>query len=150
MSDAAKAPSIQSERPTGVTILGIIYIVFAILMIIVVAMVVAFTTMMGSYSTMLGSMVGNTMTVFGGVIAVGVGILAAIEFIVAWALFSGKSWGRIVVIVLSMVDFIIHCATLVVGNFFAIPHIILDLIVLFYMWKPNVIAYFNQKNISLT
>ena len=145
-----KAPYNQSERPTGVTILGIIYIVFAILMIIAVAMVVAFTAMMGSYSTMFGNIMGSTMTVFGGVIAVGAGILAGIEFIIAWALFSGKSWGRIVVIVLSMVDFIIHCATLVVGNFFAIPHIILDLIVLFYMWKPNVIAYFSQKNVSFT
>jgi len=39
---------------------------------------------------------------------------------------------------------------LVVGNIFAIPHIVLDLIVFFYMWKPNVVAYFNQKNISFT
>lgn len=150
MADAAKVPSIQSERPTGVTILGIIYIIFAVLMVTTVAMVLAFTAMMGNYSTMFGNMMGNTMTVFAGLIGIGAGILAAIEFVIAWALFSGKSWGRIVVIVLSIVDFIIHCATLVVGNFFAIPHIILDLVVLFYMWKPNVIAYFNQKNISFT
>lgn len=146
MADTAKVPSLQSERPTGVTILGIIHIVFAILMIMAVAMVVAFSTMMGSFS----SMMGNTMTAFSGFIAVGVGILAAIEFVIAWALFSGKSWGRIAVMALTMADFIIHCATLVVGNLFAIPHIILDLITFFYMWKPNVIAYFNQKNISFT
>lgn len=150
MADVAKVPSIQSERPTGVTILGIIYIVFGILMIVAVAMVVAFTTMMESYSGMLGSMMGDTMTVFGGVIAVGVGILATIEFVIAWALFSGKRGGRIAVISLSMADLIIHCVTLLVGNLFAIPHIVVDLIVLFYMWKPNVISYFNQKNISFT
>jgi hypothetical protein len=46
------------------------------------------------------------MTVFGSVIA-GVGILTAIEFVIAWALFSGKSWGRIIVLVLSMVNFIV-------------------------------------------
>jgi hypothetical protein len=90
------------------------------------------------------------MTVFAGFIAVGVGILVAIEFAIAWALFNGKSWGRIAVMVLSMADFIIHCVTLVVGNIFAIPHIVLDLIVFFYMWKPNVVAYFNQKNIRFT
>ncbi|HLA21869.1 MAG TPA: hypothetical protein VJZ17_00315 [Nitrosopumilaceae archaeon] len=146
MSDAAKVPSIQSERPTGVTILGIIHIIFAILMIMAVAMVVTFSTMVGSFSFMMG----NTMTAFAGFIAVGVGILAAIEFVIAWALFSGKRWGRIAIIALTMADFIIHCATLVVGNLFAIPHIILDLITFFYMWKPNVIAYFNQKNISFT
>ena len=146
MADAAKVPSIQSERPTGVTILGIIHIIFAILMIMAVAMVVTFSTMVGSFSFMMG----NTMTAFAGFIAVGVGILAAIEFVIAWALFSGKRWGRIAIIALTMADFIIHCATLVVGNLFAIPHIILDLITFFYMWKPNVIAYFNQKNISFT
>ena len=146
MSDAAKVPAIQSERPTGVTILGIIHIIFAILMIMAVAMVVTFSTMVGSFSFMMG----NTMTAFAGFIAVGVGILAAIEFVIAWALFSGKRWGRIAIIALTMADFIIHCATLVVGNLFAIPHIILDLITFFYMWKPNVIAYFNQKNISFT
>jgi hypothetical protein len=157
MADTAKVPSIQSERPTGVTILGIIHIVFAILMVATVVMVVTFATMEsfssmmgGSFSPMIESMMGNTMTVFAGFIAGGVGILAAIEFVIAWALFSGKSWGRIAVMALAMADFIIHCATLVVGNLFAIPHIILDLITFFYMWKPNVVAYFNQKNISFT
>lgn len=148
MADA-KAPSVQSERPVGITILGITYIIFGVLMIIAVTMVVTFYTMMGSYSTMLGSMMGSTMTVFGGVIAVGVGILAAIEFAIAWTLFNGKSWGRIVVIVLTIADFIIHCVTLLVGNIFAIPHIVLDLITFFYMWKPNVIAYSIKKILVL-
>ncbi len=150
VEDVAKMSTIQSERPVGITILGIAYIVFGILMITAVAIVVTFTAMMGDFSSMMGSMMGNTMTVFTGLIAVGVGILAAVEFAIAWALFSGKSWGRITVIVLSIADLIIHCVTLAVGNLFAIPHIIIDLIVLFYMWKPNVINYFNQKNISLT
>lgn len=145
----AKIPAIKSERPAGVTIFGIIYVIFGVLMIMAVAMVVTFTSMMGDYSSMIGNMMGSTMTVFGSVIAVGVGILAAIEFVIAWALFSGKRRGRITVMVLSMVDFIIHCATLVMGNLFAIPHIILDLIVFFYMWKPSVVSYFNREASSL-
>lgn len=144
MTDA-KAPSIQSERPAGVTVLGITYIIFGVLMIMAVAMVVTFTSMMGGYSSMLNNMIGNTMTVFAGFIVVGVGVLTAIEFTIAWALFSGKNKGRTTVIILSMIDFIIHCVTLFVGNVFAIPHIILDLITFFYMWKPNVVEYYNQN-----
>ena len=147
MADA-KVPSIQSERPAGVTILGIIYVIFGVLMIMAVAMVVTFTSMMGGYSSMIGNMMGGTMAVFGSVIGAGVGILAAMEFGIAWALFSGKNWGRIAVMVLSIVDFIVHCATLAVGNLFAIPHIILDLIVFFYMWKPSVVSYFNKETLS--
>lgn len=135
----------STERPAGVTVLGVIYAVFAVLMVVAVAMVLTFATMMGGFSSMIGGMMGNTMTVFGGVIAVGVGILAAIEFTISWALFSGKSSSRIIVMVLSMVDLVIHCVTLFVGNVFALPHIVLDLITFFYMWKPNVVGYYNQN-----
>lgn len=145
VADVAKIPYPQSERPAGVTALGIIYIVFGILMVIAVTMIVTFTAMMGTYSSMFGGMMGNTMKVFGEVIVVGVGILTVIEFTIAWALFSGKSYGRIIVIVLSMVDFIVHCVTLFVGNVFAIPHIVLDLATFIYMWKSNVVAYYNHN-----
>ncbi len=145
MTDTTKIPSIQSERPAGVTILGVTYIIFGVLMIMAVAMVATFTPMMRSYSSMLNDMMGNTMTVFAGVVVVGVGVLAAIEFTIAWALFNGKNKGRTTVIILSMIDFIIHCVTLFVGNVFAIPHIVLDLITFFYMWKPNVVEYYNQN-----
>ncbi|TBR08556.1 MAG: hypothetical protein EPO62_06660 [Candidatus Nitrosotenuis sp.] len=118
-------------------------------MIATVAMVMTFSTIMGSYSSTIGGMMGNTMSVFGGVIAVGVGILAAIEFAIAWALFSGKRGGRITVIVLSVIDLVVHCITLAAGNLFAIPHVVLDLIVLFYMWKPSVVSYFNKEMLSL-
>lgn len=135
----------NKERPVGVAILGITYAIFAVLMLVVVAMVLTFTTMMDDYSSMIGGMMGNTMIVFGNVIAVGVGILAAIEFTISWALLSGTNTGRLIVIVLSMTDFIIHCITLFVGNVFAIPHIVLDLITFFYMWKPNVTKYYKQN-----
>ena len=146
MPEAAKVPPIQSERPIGITILGISFIVVAILMSIAAAMIGTFMAMLGSYSAMMNNMI----SAMGGIFVVFIGILAGIEFTIAYALFSGKSWGRIAIIVLSIVDFLVHCTTFVVGNLFAIPHIILDLIVLFYMWKPNVIIYFNQKNRSLT
>ncbi len=138
-------PPVQSERPTGITVFGIIYIIFGILMLMTVTMMVAFTSMMGGYSSVIGNMMGSTMTVFGGVIGIGVGILASIEFMLAVALFAGKRWGRITIIVLSIIDLIVHCLTLALGNLFAIPHIVLDLIVLFYMWKHSVVSYFNKE-----
>jgi len=101
--------------------------------------------MLGSYS----SMMNNMISAMGGSFVVFIGILAGIEFAIAYALFSGKSWGRITVIVLSIVDFLIHCATLVIGNLFAIPHIVLDVIVFFYMWKPSVVSYFDREKSKL-
>lgn len=145
MTDATKSTATQSERPIGITILGISFIVVAILMSIAAAMIGTFMAMLGSYSTMMNNMI----SAMGGSFVVFIGILAGIEFAIAYALFSGKSWGRITVIVLSIVDFLIHCATLVIGNLFAIPHIVLDVIVFFYMWKPSVVSYFDQAKSKL-
>ena len=144
VADVVKNP-IHSERPIGITILGISFIVVAVLMSIAAAMIGTFMAILGGYSIMMNNMI----SAMGGMFVVFIGILAGIEFTIAYALFSGKNWGRITVIVLSIVDFIVHCATLVVGNLFAIPHIILDAIVFFYMWKPSVVSYFNQEKSNL-
>jgi len=70
------------------------------------------------------------------------GILAVIEFVIAGALFSGKPWGRMIVIVLSVIGLVMGLAS-IVGNPFSILNIILDVFVLWYMWRPHVIAYFG-------
>ncbi len=133
--------SMRKERPLGITILGIIFVIFGIWMAIIAAMIGTLIAIFGSYSHMMSAVI----TALGGATALFIGIFAVIEFAIAWSLFSGIKWGRMTVIVLSIIDLIAHSATLVIGNLFAIPHIILDLLVLFYMWMPNVVSYFNQR-----
>ncbi|HXV51063.1 MAG TPA: hypothetical protein VD689_02920 [Nitrosopumilaceae archaeon] len=140
MSNTNKS-SIQKERPLGISILGIIFIIFGIWMAITAAMLGAVTAILGSYAHMMNGVISS----LGGATALFIGIFAVIEFAIAWALFSGKKLGRMTVIGLAIVDLVAHSSTLVIGNLFAIPHIILDLLVLFYMWIPNVATYFNQK-----
>lgn len=98
-------------------------------------------------AAMLGGSYGMGMTgMFSAALGAGFlvlfGVLAVIEFVIAGALFSGKPWGRIVVIVLSIISLIIGIVS-IVGNPASILTIILDVIVLWYMWRPHVIAYFN-------
>lgn len=85
---------------------------------------------------------GMFSAALGGIFLIIFGILAVIEFVIAGALFSGKHWGRIIVIVLSIISLIIGLVS-IVGNLFSILSIILDVVVLWYMWRPHVIAYFN-------
>ena len=141
MSDVAKSSPIRTQRPMGITLTGILFIVFGILTSIVAVMIATFTAMMGNYSHMMGAI----LSAAGGVFTLFIGIFAAIEFAIAWALLSGKSWGRITIIVLTLVDLIGNGSTLVIGNLFAIPHVVLDFFSLLYMWKPNVRAYFQEK-----
>ena len=124
------------DRPTGVTVLGILYILAGIVGLgIAVIIGVASSTFMGGMMAGIG--------VIGGAIAGFVLIGAIIDFVIAGALFSGKSWGRILVIVFAIIDLILNAISLLGFNVVAIVFIILDLIVLYYMWRPHVVAYFK-------
>ena len=85
---------------------------------------------------------GMFSAALGGIFLILFGILAVIEFVIAGALFSGKPWGRMIVIVLSVIGLVMGLAS-IMGNPFSILNIILDVFVLWYMWRPHVIAYFN-------
>ncbi len=127
-------------RPTGVVVLGVLYII-AGLVWLVLAIVFGVVS-----SGVLGGTFTGGMEIVGGIIAGIVTIAAAIEFIIAAALFSGKNWGRALVIVFAIIDLIVESASIVAGNFFAFVFIILDLVVLYYMWRPHVMEYFQAKN----
>jgi len=125
------------SRPTGITILGILHLIGGAASLILATMGAAMLGVSGSMGYM-----GMMPAALGGIFLIIFGILAAIEFIIAGALFSGKPWGRITVIVLSIIGLMIGLVSLV-GNPFSILNIMLDAFVLWYMWRPHVIAYFG-------
>lgn len=127
-------------RPTGITILGIFYMLGGIVWIFL-------ALMFGVISVgFMGSSMMSGLAGLGGAIAGIAVFVAIIEFVIAGALFSGKSWGRIVVIIFAILDLIGQAASLLAGNIFGIIFGILDLIVLYYMWRPHVMEYFQAKN----
>jgi len=134
-------------RPTGVVVLGTLYIIVglvSLLFAIVFGLLLSVSlgeTFTGGMEILRG-LVSGIAAMVAGILA----IVAAIEFIIAAALFSGKSWGRALVIVFVIIDLIVESASIVTGNFFAFVLIILDLVVLYYMWRPNVIEYYQAKN----
>ena len=80
--------------------------------------------------------------------AIVLGIVAIIQFTIASALFSGKNWGRTIVIIFVIIDLIFETISLFVGNVFGIIFLILDIIILYYMWRPHVLAYFKGINVK--
>jgi len=133
------------NRPTGITVLAILYILGGIGMI-VLALVMGFFSLI----TIAPSYLPSNFSVFGGLIALVLGIVAIIQFTVAVALFSGKSWARTLVIIFVIIDLIFETVLLFAGNVFGIIFIIIDIIVLYYMWRPHVIAYFKGTNIPFS
>lgn len=130
------------SRPTGISVLGALYILAGIVWLLMAVLVGALS------SSYMGNSMLSGLTALGGLIA-GIAVIAAfIEFAIAGALLSGKSWGRTIVIILVIIDLILQVISLFGMNVFAIGFVILDLIVLYYMWRPHVIDYFKGTNYS--
>lgn len=130
----------KRPRPTGITILAILYIIGGIGGLIGAISFQAMSSLMGS--SMMGA--GYLQAMGGGIAAV-LGITSIINFIIAWALLSAKGWGRTIVIIFTIISLVMEFVSLMGANVFAIPGIILDLVVLYYMWRPHVIEYFEGK-----
>ena len=130
------------QRPLGITILGVLYILGGIGGVIAAIVFGIFSAMMGD--TMMGDSMMGRVAVFGGVISgifVGVAIL---EFLIAGCLLSGKKWARKIVIVFIVIDLILEFFSIFGGNMFGIPMIVLDFFVLYYLYRPHVVEYFGE------
>ncbi len=124
-------------RPAGITVLGILHAVAGMILSIGAVMVGVISSMMPSmnYDTM--------MSVAGGAISALLIVVAVLAFLIAAALFSGKRWGRTIVIVFSIINVVMQGMSIMGGNLFGFANVVLSCIVLYYMWRPHVISYFK-------
>jgi len=122
-------------RPTGVTILGILHAIGGAFAIVAVLMGV---TMMS-----VGAFQDALMVGAGGFLVVLAVVVGALNFGIAGALFSGRSWGRKIVIILAIISLIVGIITIISGEGTPIFSIILNSIILWYMRREHVKAYFR-------
>ena len=122
-------------RPTGVTILGILHAIGGAFAIVAVLMGV---TMMS-----VGAFQDALMVGAGGFLVVLAVVVGALNFGIAGALFSGRSWGRRIVIILAIISLIVGIITIISGEGTPIFSIILNSIILWYMRREHVKAYFR-------
>jgi hypothetical protein len=118
-------------RPTGVTILAILYFIQGIMWL---AFAVIASVCLASFLTLPGVEEADT----GGALAVGaicwvvLGIIALFYFIVGFGLLKGQGWARIVAIILAILGLL----NFPIGT-------IISIIILLYLFKEDVKAYFS-------
>lgn len=79
-----------------------------------------------------------------GIIAAGaVVILGILGLLVGWGLWTGKGWARILAIILSGLGVLISLAGLVLGSIPSVVGLAIDGLVLWYLFRPNVKAFFG-------
>lgn len=140
----------SKSRPTGVTIIAILNIISGIIMVVGGFGLAAISSILPTMTT-IDPNAGGQMAVAGllgaGGVAIGgiLIILGIISFIVAWGLLKGKSWAWSVTIILSIISIVIGIVSLVAGSFGSIVNIIIAGIIIYYLYRPHVKAFFGKS-----
>ena len=81
-----------------------------------------------------------------GAIAVGVIliILGILSFVVAYGLLKGMGWAWTLTLVLSIISIVLNAISIATGNFGGIISIIISAIIVYYLYRPHVKAFFGK------
>ncbi len=140
----------QASRPTGVTIIAILNIISGIIMLIGGAALVAVGTIIpeAMEQGMMGPEMSGMTAGMAGALGVGMGgtiiALAVFSFIVAFGLWTGKSWAWTLTVVLSVISIALNAISLAGANFGGVISIIISAVILYYLYRPHVKAYFGK------
>lgn len=120
-------------RPVGVTILAILEIISGAIAIVGGIFFVTITSVLDL--DFLGAMSG---IVAGILVAIGIA-----SFAMAWGLLGGKPWAWTATLVLTIISVIFELAAAnIIG-------LIIDAIVLYYLFRPHVKAFFGKSDLVL-
>lgn len=147
----------QMKRPLGVTILAILNVIGGIIMIVgglVIIAVAAFVPNLSSLDEEAAEefesemmMEGLSPEMFGPVVGSLGGISIALgiaSLIVAFGLFKGKGWAWTISMILAFIGIAMAVVFLALGQFGNIVSIVINGIILYYLFRPHVKAYFGK------
>jgi hypothetical protein len=152
------------QRPTGVTVIAVLYIIGACLMVLLALAVMVGGSLAGGA---LGSMIGAGHSGSGGGLAGGAAvglflgavggvlllILATAHVVVAWGMLKLKEWARIVSIALAVLGLLGGTFGLLFGlmrfapiaMIFAIIRLVIAGAILWYLVQPHIKAAFRGE-----
>jgi hypothetical protein len=105
----------------------------------------------------LGVTLVAILTAIGGLIFLGSGLVLLIVgigfillvlgiayLVMAYGLWNGRGWAWTITLILSGIGIIVAIASIVTGNVSAIISIIIHAVVIYYLYRPNVKAFFGR------
>ena len=112
----------QNNRPFGVTIIAILAILGGIGALVAGIALVAIIPFLGATLIIIG--------------------LA--YFVVAYGLWKGLKWAWLITLIVTVIAFISEIGSIIVGNVGAVIPVIINAIIIYYLFRPNVKAYFGR------
>jgi hypothetical protein len=116
----------QRNRPLGVTIIAILAVLGGIGSLLSGFTILAIVPILG--------------IILGGILI----IIGLAYFAVAYGLWKGLSWAWVITLIVSVISIIVGIGSIVVGNVGSLFHVIVNAIVIYYLYRPNVKAYFGK------
>jgi uncharacterized membrane protein (DUF2068 family) len=155
---------LERKRPTGVTLIAILTIIGGILLLFGGIGLVALAPFIGQINVnnsintsnsslslnINGTIVtvpNNALFVLGGFIGILGGMLIVLglsSFVVAWGLLKGKAWAWIVTIIITIISVVLNVISIVAGSIESIVGLIINGIIIYYLYRPSVKSYFGR------
>ena len=151
-------------RPIGVTIIAILAIIDGIVLLTGGILAVTIVPMLSSglngglsnitITSQQGELVNVQSTGMNGIVAtiamvagsIAI-VLGIVWFVLAWGLLTGKGWAWIITLILAIISVIFSIVGIASGGAPSIISLIINGVILYYMYRPNVKSYFGRVKI---
>ena len=118
------------ERPLGVTIIGILWIILGILGLLAGAwLITRGTVLFGAFGLLFGAIFI---------------IIGIIEIVFGYGCFQAWPWVRTVGVILTAISLLMGIVSIVTSGAGALLSIVISGIILYYLFQPHVKAYFRK------
>jgi uncharacterized membrane protein (DUF2068 family) len=114
------------QRPLGVTVIAILTVIGGLGFLGSGALIFALIPLLG--------------IIIGGVLV----IIGIAYFVMAYGLWNGRRWAWKLTLILSVIGIILGIGSIVVGNVGSLFHTIINAVVIYYLYRPNVKDYFGR------
>lgn len=150
----------NKHRPFGVTILAILTIIGGIAFLAngVTAVTIApflsvtDTSHNSTFSTTGSSAIIPQSLLFGLSVGAGVALLALgiAYFVMTYGLLKGKGWAWTITVILSYIGIALGLVSIVTGHVGAIFNVIINALILYYIYRPHVKSFFGKTTTAPT
>ena|ERR671936_887254 len=135
------------RRPTGVTIIAVLMVIAGIVMIIAGVSAIVVAPFLPAAVPSQDLPTGLSATMLGGIaVASGAFMLALgiAGLVIAYGLFKGRGWAWTAAVVLSIISIVMSVVAIVSGNLGSVISLIINGVILYYLYRPHVKAYFGK------
>jgi hypothetical protein len=107
--------------------------------------IIALLTILGGLAFLSSAFVVLVIIpLFGIFLGGGLFIIGIAYFVMAYGLWKGQGWAWTITLIVSGIGIILGIGSIIVGNIGALFHTIISAVVIYYLYRPDVKAFFGK------